>query len=53
VPQNQKALLLKPNYIIGFVGAVFSNYWLFSVSKFVAEPKQLEARMKCLLHKKT
>jgi hypothetical protein len=21
----------------------FSNYWLFSVSKFVAEPKQLEA----------
>jgi hypothetical protein len=29
--------------IIGVVGCRYCNYWLFSVSKFIAEPKQLEA----------
>jgi hypothetical protein len=37
-------LLLKPELHHWFCRSCrFSNYWLFSVSKFVAEPKQLEA----------
>jgi hypothetical protein len=38
-----EALLLKIKLIIGCGSCRYCNYWLFSVSKFIAEPKQLEA----------
>jgi tetratricopeptide (TPR) repeat protein len=42
--KTRKLLLLKPELHHWLCRSCrFSNYWLFSVSKFVAEPKQLEA----------
>jgi hypothetical protein len=42
VPQN-RSFVAKTEYHWFCRSCRFSNYWLFSVSKFVAEPKQLEA----------
>jgi hypothetical protein len=45
-------LLLKPELHHWFVGAALVTIGYLVYQKFVAEPKQLKRRMKCLLHKK-